>query len=379
MRLKSNDPCWCASGSKHKRCHGDRRAFDRAPVRLGNVSPPRPVPDTIARPDYVTGAIATPRTFQIQDAESLVRLRRACAVAAEVLIRTGEQVGVGITTEELDAVAHATYLEFGAYPSDLHYRGYPKSVCTSVNGVICHGIPDDRPLEDGDIVNVDVTAYIDGMHGDTSATFYVGTPSSALAGLVETTRDATLRGIAAISPFALLQRIAEAIEPFAESRGYSVIREYGGHGIGATFHADPHVSHHIDRRDDVIVVPGMTFTVEPMLTSGRPTFHQAADGWTEHADDNMPSAQFEHTVLVTPTGAEILTVTDDGRSAAGTLARTLDSAAPGYAGVKGVDSSPRERLLATTHATESATKTMPIDRIPSSPATAKQTAATANS
>jgi methionyl aminopeptidase len=320
MRLKSNDPCWCGSGIKHKRCHGDRRALDRPPVRLGNVSAPRLVPDTIARPDYVTtGTIATPRTSQIQDAESLVRLRRACAVAAEVLIRTGEQVMVGTTTEQLDAFAHDVYVELGAYPSDLHYRGFTKSICTSVNGVICHGIPDDRALEDGDIVNIDVTAYLDGMHGDTSATFHAGDPVAALAGLVETTRDATLRGIAAIRPYEPLQRIAEAIEPFAESRGYSVIHEYGGHGIGATFHADPHVCHHVDRRDDFIVVPGMTFTVEPMLTSGRPTFHRAADGWTEHANDNRPSAQFEHTVLVTDTGAEILTVTDDGRTAAGTL------------------------------------------------------------
>ncbi|MGA9276872.1 type I methionyl aminopeptidase [Ilumatobacter sp.] len=319
MKLKSNDPCWCGSGEKHKRCHGDRRALDCPPVRLGNVSAPRAVPDSIVRPDYVTTGIVPPPRTQIQDAESLVRLRRACAVGAEVLLRTGEQDAVGVTTERLDVFAHDVYVELGAYPSDLHYRGFTKSICTSVNGVICHGIPDDRPLEDGDIVNIDVTAYIDGMHGDTSATFHAGTPSRAVAGLVDTTREATLRGIAAIRPFEPLQRIAEAIEPFAESRGYGVIREYGGHGIGATFHGAPHVSHHIDRRDDTVVVPGMTFTVEPMLTSGRPTFHQAADGWTEHANDNRPSAQFEHTVLVTDTGVEILTVTDGGRSAAGTL------------------------------------------------------------
>ena len=333
MRLKSNDPCWCGSGDKHKRCHGDRRALDRPAVRLGNVSPPRPVPDTIARPDYVTtGSITTPRSAQIQDAESLVRLRRACSVAAEVLVRTGEHVAVGVTTDELDAIAHDVYVELGAYPSDLHYRGYIKSICTSVNGVVCHGIPDDRPLEDGDIVNIDVTAYVDGMHGDTSATFHAGTPVEAVAGLVDTTREATLRGIEAIRPFQPLQRIAEAIEPFAEARGYAVVREYGGHGIGATFHAAPHVSHHVDRHDDVVVVPGMTFTVEPMLTSGPARFHQAADGWTEHADDNRPSAQFEHTVLVTDTGAEILTVTASGESAAGTLAtghRTRQSAGIG--------------------------------------------------
>ncbi len=319
MKLKSNDPCWCGSGNKHKRCHGDRNALARPAVRLGHVSAPRPVPDDIVRPSYVTSGIVPAQETQLQDAESLIRLRRACAVGAKVLLRTGEQVGVGVTTEDLDHFAHDLYIELGAYPSDLHYRGFPKSICTSVNGVVCHGIPDDRPLEDGDIINIDVTAYIDGMHGDTSATFHVGTPTIALTGLVDTTREATLRGIAAIRPFEPLQRIAEAIEPFVESRGYSVVREYGGHGIGETFQGAPHVSHHIDRYDDVIVVPGMTFTVEPMLCSGRARFHQADDGWTEHADDNRPSAQFEHTVLVTDTGAEILTITNDGRTAAGTL------------------------------------------------------------
>ncbi len=318
MKLKANDPCWCDSGRKHKRCHGDRRDLERAPVRRGLVTPPRPVPEGIARPDYATvGAITTSRSPQIHDAASAARLRRACAVAAEVLVRAGAAVEVGRTTDELDAVAHATYVELGAYPSDLGYHGYPKSICTSVNGVICHGIPDDRPLEDGDIVNIDVTAYIDGMHGDTSATFCVGDPGPAVVDLVETTREATLRGIAAIRPFEPLQLIARAIEPFAASRGYGVIREYGGHGIGRTFHADPHVHHCIEPNDHTVVVPGMSFTVEPMLTSGRPRFHQADDGWTEHTDDNRPSAQFEHTVLVTDDGAEILTVTADGRSAAG--------------------------------------------------------------
>ncbi|WP_040495590.1 type I methionyl aminopeptidase [Ilumatobacter nonamiensis] len=321
MKLKSNDPCWCGSGAKHKRCHGDRRAVGARPVPIGNVTPPRSVPDHIVRPDYVTtGRISTSRKPQIQDAESLTRLRHACAVAAKVLIRTGEHVAVGRTTEQLDEIAHDTYIELGAYPSTLHYRGYTKSICTSVNGVICHGIPDDRPLEDGDIVNIDVTAFVDGMHGDNSATFHVGTPRPAMIGLIETTREATLRGIDAIRPFEPLQNVAEAIETFAASRGYGVVAEYGGHGIGATFHADPHVNHCVVRGDDSFVLPGMTFTVEPMLLTGRPEFHQAADGWTEHVDDNRPSAQFEHTVLVTDDGAEILTVTDDGRTAVGTLA-----------------------------------------------------------
>lgn len=286
------------------------------------------MPDTIARPDYVEsgGRITTPGGRQVHSPESLVRMRRACRVAAEVLLRAGEAVAVGVTTDAIDAVAHDTYLALGAYPSTLGYRGpsgrerpYPKSVCTSVNGVICHGIPNSRPLRDGDIVNVDVTAYVDGMHGDNSATFVVGAVAPAVEALVETTRLATLLGIDAVAPGRPLSSIGDAIEPFARSRGFGVVREYGGHGIGATFHGGPHIHHGVDRSLTETFETGMTFTVEPMLTSGSPRFHQAADGWAEQVDDAMPSAQFEHTVLVTATGVEILTLTDQGDSAVGDL------------------------------------------------------------
>ena len=323
QRLRNNDKCWCGSGAKFKRCHGDVRRLQRDPVELGSVSAERPVPEHITRPDYVAvGSVTTPTGLQIHDDESLERMRAACRVAAEVLLRTGAAVDVGVTTDELDAVAHDTYIELGAYPSTLHYGGardYPKSICTSVNGVVCHGIPDSRPLRSGDIVNVDVTAFVEGMHGDTSATFCVGEVDEPTRGLVETTREATLRGIAAVSPGEPLRRIAEAIEPFAASRGYGVVKDYGGHGIGATFHATPHINHCITRGDTMPFEVGMTFTVEPMLTTGSGGYRQAADGWTEHVVDSMPTAQFEHTVLVTPEGREILTVTEDGRTAAGTL------------------------------------------------------------
>ena len=280
----------------------------------------RPVPGHIARPDYVaTGRVGTPTGFQVHDDASLEPMRHASRVAAEVLLRAGAHVAEGVTTDELDAVAHDTYVELGAYPSTLGYRGFTKSICTSVNGVICHGIPDDRPLQRGDIVNVDVTAFVDGMHGDNSATFCVGYPSTAADGLIETTREATLRGIAAVAPGAELRCVADAVEPFAWSRGYGVIREYVGHGIGRTFHAAPHVDHGLQSPSTAILVPGMTFTVEPMLVAGRATFRQAPDGWTEHVDDDLMSAQFEHTVLVTDTGVEILTVTTGGETAVGTL------------------------------------------------------------
>ncbi|MEM8708125.1 MAG: type I methionyl aminopeptidase [Actinomycetota bacterium] len=323
-RLRSNDPCWCGSGRKFKRCHGDRRALQRPVVALGTVSPVRPVPEAIVRPDYVGGVIGTPRGPQIQTGDSLERMRRAGRVAAEVLLRAGAAVRPGVTTDAVDAIAHDAYLDLGAYPSDLRYKGYPKSVCTSVNGVICHGIPDDRPLAEGDIVNIDVTAFIDGRHGDTSATFVVGDVGDAILGLVETTREATLRGCAAARTGAPLRAIAEAIEPFVRSRGYDVVAEYGGHGIGATFHAHPHVNHTVSRRDDEPLPRGLTLTVEPMVLSGGRGFHQADDGWTEHTDDAMPSAQFEHTIAVTDDGPEILTVTAAGDTAVGTLDRRAE-------------------------------------------------------
>lgn len=315
-RLRSNSPCWCGANAKYKRCHGDRRQLQRDHVETGSVTPPREVPSHIQRPDYVTtGVVGTPRSYQLHDAKSLSRLRRACRVAAEVLQEAGRAVAPGVSTDELDAIAHAAYIERDAYPSDLHYNGFTKSICTSVNGVICHGIPDDRPLAAGDIVNIDVTAYVDGMHGDTSATFIVGPIDEPTRALVDTTREATLRGIDAVRPGEPLRRIGEAIEPFARSRGFSVVREYGGHGIGATFHAAPHIHHHVERFDTERFEIGMSFTIEPMLLSGGTSFTQAADGWTEHVDDDMPSAQFEHTVVVTEAGAEILTVTADGTSA----------------------------------------------------------------
>ncbi|MEZ5166203.1 MAG: type I methionyl aminopeptidase [Acidimicrobiales bacterium] len=310
--LRSNDPCWCGSGRKLKRCHGDVRQLRRPPVQIGAVTPARAVPDHIARPDYVaSGIVGTPRGRQIHDAESLERLRRACRVAAEVLHRTGASVAPGVTTDELDAVAHDTYVELGAYPSTLGYggpRAYPKSICTSVNEVVCHGIPDDRPLRDGDIVNIDVTAFVDGMHGDTSATFCVGEVGDPLRGLVDTTREATQRGIAAVRPGEPLRRIAEAIEPFARSRGYRVVEAYGGHGIGETFHAAPHVNHCVSRHDDQRFEVGMSFTIEPMLLTGADEWFEADDEWTVSTRDGMPTAQFEHTVVVTETGAEILTL-----------------------------------------------------------------------
>jgi methionyl aminopeptidase len=316
-RLKSNDPCWCGSRKKLKRCHGEYPRRLAGPVRPGVVSPMRTVPAEIPRPPYLeTGGVPRgPNGLQIMTGASLDAMREAGRIAAEVLIETGAAVAPGVTTEELDAIAHDAYLARGAFPSTLGYRGYRKSVCTSVNEVVCHGIPDSRPLVEGDIVNVDVTAYIGGVHGDTSATFAVGRIDPATEALVKTTCEATYRGIAAVAPGRPLREIGQAIEPFAESRGLGVVRDYGGHGIGEVFHAAPHVHHMDDRNATLEFVPGMTFTIEPMLNGGTHRHHQWDDDWTVVTDDLLPSAQFEHTVVVTATGVEILTLTAAGETA----------------------------------------------------------------
>jgi methionyl aminopeptidase len=316
IRRRSNDPCWCGSGRKLKRCHGAFETARRKPVEVGVVGPDRAIPDHIARPPYLAtgGRPVSRREVEIFDAASLPAMRHAGQVAAEVLLAAGAAIRAGVTTDEIDAVAHETYLRLGAYPSTVGYKGFRKSVCTSVNEVACHGIPDSRPLQEGDIVNVDVTAYIDGVHGDTSATFAVGELDAPTDALVRTTVEATLAGIAAVAPGRQLRVVGQTIEPIAADRGFGVISMYGGHGIGHAFHGF-HVHHVDDKSATLEFVPGMTFTVEPMLTAGTTRLRQWDDGWTEVTTDGLPSAQFEHTVVVTDDGVEILTVTAAGDTA----------------------------------------------------------------
>jgi methionyl aminopeptidase len=236
-------------------------------------------------------------------------MRAAGAAAAEVLRVVGERVAVGVTTEELDALAFDTYLELGGYPSTVGYRGYEKSICTSVNEVICHGIPDDRPLADGDIVNCDVTIYLDGVHGDTSATFLVGEVAPEVQRLVTVTRQCMWRGIDAVRPGVPVHAIGRAIQDHAEANGFSVVRMFVGHGIGSEFHTAPSVAHYFDRTASELLVPGTTFTIEPMINLGTWEVGRIwRDGWTAPTADGLPSAQFEHTVLVTDDGVEVLTL-----------------------------------------------------------------------
>lgn len=318
-RLRANEPCWCGTGRKLKRCHGDFDRHRRPDVEPGVVTAPLDVPDHVVRPPYV-GALGRKGApvAQIFEGADLERMRHAGRVAAEVLLETGAAVAPGITTAELDAIAHAAYLSRGAYPSTLGYGTYAKSVCTSVNDVVCHGIPDDRPLQLGDIVNVDVTAYIGGVHGDTSATFAVGgsaTLDEPTRALVESAWLATMCGIEAVAPGGSIRDVGRAIEAFVDARGYGVVEECGGHGIGEVFHADPHVFHTDDRRSVMRLVPGLCFTVEPMLNAGTRHIAEWDDGWTIVTADGLPSAQFEHTVCVTESGVELLTVTADGDTA----------------------------------------------------------------
>jgi methionyl aminopeptidase len=234
-------------------------------------------------------------------------MREAGKLAAEILRLAGEQVRPGITTDEIDIFVHDLTIERGAYPSPLNYHGYPKSVCTSVNDVICHGIPDSRKLEDGDIVNIDVTAFIHGVHGDTNATFFVGDVDEQSRDLVKVTEECVWRGIDAVRPDRPISDIGKAIETVAKAHKYGIVRAFIGHGIGQQFHTDIQVLHYYDSRNNMIMRPGMTFTIEPMITLGTWQHRVWDDEWTAVTTDGSRCAQYEHMVLVTETGVEVLT------------------------------------------------------------------------
>jgi len=274
----------------------------------GRISPPRQVPARIARPEYV--GKPRPRTGEpdVKGAETIELMRAAGRLAAQALREVGRHVAPGVSTDELDRIGHEFLCDHGAYPSTLGYRGYPKSLCTSVNEVICHGIPDTTELRDGDIVNVDITAYLDGVHGDTDATYLVGDVDDESRLLVERTHEAMMRGIRAVAPGRQLNAIGRVIESYARRFGYGVVRDFTGHGIGTTFHSGLVVPHYDDPGLTVMMEPGMTFTVEPMLTLGTIDYEIWDDGWTVVTKDRRRTAQFEHTVLVTDAGHEILTL-----------------------------------------------------------------------
>jgi len=289
-------------------------------LRPGVIGPRRPVPASITRPEYVGRPRAAAYTGpEVKDEAVIAAMRAAGRLAARAMAEAAAHIAPGVTTDELDRIGHEYLLDHGAYPSTLGYPGngraepFPKSLCTSVNEVICHGIPDSTVLRDGDIVNIDLTAYlvVDGLgvHGDTDATYLVGEVDEESRLLVERTREATLRGIKAIAPGRQINVIGRVIEAYAKRFGYGVVRDFTGHGIGTAFHSGLIVPHYDAAPDHATVIePGMTFTVEPMLTLGTHEWTMWDDGWTVVTRDRLRSAQFEHTILVTDTGAEILTL-----------------------------------------------------------------------
>ena len=305
--IQSNDPCWCGSGRKYKRCHKPLEGR----VLPGDISPMRTWPAGWERPPYAaTGRVNRTSEPPDKSPEIIERMRVTARLAAEILKLAGEHLAVGMTTDEVDAYVHQLHLEREAYPSTLNYSGYRKSLCTSVNEVICHGIPDSRPLADGDIVNLDVTAYKHGVHGDTNATFGVGNVDDESRKLVEVTRECMWRGIEAVRPGKAIHEIGRAIEGHAAKYRYGVVRAFIGHGIGEQFHTDVQIPHYYDPRADTIMRPGMTFTIEPMITLGRHQHVLWDDEWTAVTIDGKRTAQFEHTILVTDDGCDVLTLLD---------------------------------------------------------------------
>ena len=284
----------------------------RDPLVPGRLSPRRSVPASIARPEYVDRPAPAPfEGSDVQSAETIEAMRIAGRIAADALVEIGRNVRPGVSTDELDRIGHDFLIDHGAYPSTLGYRGYPKSLCSSLNEVICHGIPDSTELVDGDICNIDITAFIGGVHGDTNATFLAGGVREEARLLVERTHEATMRAIRAVRPGRPLSVVGRVIESYAKRFDYGVVRDFTGHGISTSFHRGLIVPHYDDPRIDVELREGMTFTIEPMLTLGTYQHEMWDDGWTAVTRDRRWTAQFEHTIVVTSDGAEILTLPSD--------------------------------------------------------------------
>ncbi|KAB0402410.1 hypothetical protein E2I00_001711 [Balaenoptera physalus] len=285
-----------------------QREISHSIVLPAAVSSAHPVPKHIKKPDYVTTGIVPDwgDSIEVKNEDQIQGLRQACQLARHVLLLAGKSLKVDMTTEEIDALVHQEIISHDAYPSPLGYGGFPKSVCTSVNNVLCHGIPDSRPLQDGDIINIDVTVYYNGYHGDTSETFLVGNVDECGKKLVEIARRCRDEAIAACRAGAPFSVIGNTISQITHQNGLQVCPHFVGHGIGSYFHGHPEIWHHAND-SDLRMEEGMAFTVEPIITEGSPEFKVLEDAWTVVSSDNQRSAQFEHTVLITSGGAQILT------------------------------------------------------------------------
>lgn len=285
MKLTRNDLCWCGSGKKYKKCHLEMDLRLEEMEREGYIVPPREI---------------------IKSEQQVAGIRRACQLSKEILDKLDGIITPGISTEAINTWVHEYMLAHGAYPATLNYNGYPKSVCTSLNEVICHGIPGSRVLKDGDIMNVDVTCILDGYYGDTSRMYIIGDASDEARQLVKVARECMYIGIEQVRPYNRVGDIGYAIEQHARQFGYSVVQDFGGHGVGLQFHEEPFVQHYGEKDCGMVLVPNMVFTVEPMINAGTYKCRVLDDNWTTVTLDGSLSAQWEHTVRVTETGVEIL-------------------------------------------------------------------------
>ncbi|SPQ98449.1 Methionine aminopeptidase [Plasmodiophora brassicae] len=322
--------CFATIWSEHKLVHREAVEVRKArvyqppefnytgPLRPHYVTPMRTVPDRITRPDYAETGV--PRTelqkrgdtkIEIKTPEQVEGMRKVCRLAREVLDIAARAVRVGVTTEEIDKIVHAACIERDSYPSPLNYHGFPKSCCTSVNEVICHGIPDARPLQDGDIVNIDITLYHNGFHGDLNETYFVGNVDEESKRLVRASYDSMMAAIAHVKPGVLFREFGGIISKTVRPSGFSVVRSYCGHGIGTLFHSAPNVPHYAKNKAVGTVRPWQTFTIEPMINVGDWRDVTWPDDWTSTTQDGKRSAQFEHTILVTEDGYEVLTARTD--------------------------------------------------------------------
>jgi len=285
-KFSRNTPCWCKSGLKYKNCH---LAFDE---KL----------DTYAKKGY---QIPSRNLFKTN--QEITGIRRSCQLTKKILDSVTPQIKAGITTNQINNFVHQMTLDAGAEPAPLNYRGFPKSCCTSLNNVICHGIPDHTIIQKGDILNVDVTCILNGYYGDASRMFEIGTVSSEAQKLVAVTKKCLDLGIQQVLPFHGTAEIGIAIEKYTSQFDFSIVKDFGGHGIGTEFHGDPFIFHYARPEKGMLMLPNMVFTIEPMINTGSYKCKTLADKWTTITIDNSLSAQWEHTILVTETGHEILT------------------------------------------------------------------------
>jgi methionyl aminopeptidase len=286
FKIRRNDPCPCGSGIKYKKCCLDKTGSDQGKLKT----------------EY-----AKKYRIRIKEALDIENIRKAGRLALDTLDMAESEIKPGITTDTINTLVHEFTLKHGAVPAPLNYRGYPKSVCVSVNEVICHGIPGERILKDGDIVNIDVTPILNSYYADANKTFFIGTPGDNAKKIVHVAKKSLLKGMLMVKPGNTIGDVGWAIQKYAERNGCSVVREFVGHGVGFEFHEPPQVPHYGFRKEGIPLVPGMVFTIEPMINLGKKELIVLNDGWTAVTKDGSLSAQFEQTILVTDTGFESLT------------------------------------------------------------------------